>query len=491
MAKSLSQSVLDNSAILAALKVAEKGLGLVSTLILARLLTPEDFGIVAVIMIFVIFFETIGNSGAGQYLIQKPKIDDEDINTAFTLNLIIKGILFFLLILATPFIVDFYENEELKYPLYFTSLIILIRILSNPGVVLLKKNLNFKLIAKTQLYTKLITFCLVLLLAYIYGNYWALIVTNIVSVILLVLFSYRIHPYRPSLTLKKVREQLNFSQWIILRSILGYTRSQVDRIFISKIYGLSILGEFHISKHLASIPGDEIIKPAAEPLFSSFSLVNQSDKQLNYQFRLSMVIMGCVSIPISAFLFFNSNWVVPLLLGDQWINAIDILAYLSLMIPTGLAAFLMAQVLIAKGKPSILLFFDFFSLAALTAILLSITHWMISDFVLLRSVLSVILNLPLLFYIAHKLSFNPFTLILELTAISLISVAAGSSNTLFISSELNTFLIALLSTSSFIFIYLILLLMFHFLYYRKTEKGMHIEFIVKDNLKSVGRKFRK
>lgn len=489
--KSLGQSVISNSSLLGGVKIIEKSLGLVSILILARILTPEDFGVVAIVMIFIFFFETVGYAGGEQYLIQKTVVDNDDINSAFTLNLGTKIVLFLLLIALVPYISDFYKNPDLTNVLYFASSILLIRSVANPGLALLKKSLDFRLIAKATLYTKLITFVAVLTLAYFTQSYWALIIADVLNVVIFTIATYIIHPYRPKPCVKKIREQFNFSQWIFLRSTIGFIRSQGDRIIVSKLFAANLMGEFHMARNLASLPSQDIILPATEPLLSSFSKVKDNTEKLIYQFTLSILIVSCLVLPISSFIYFHSDLIVAILLGSQWVHASSILSGLSPLVATAVLGSILGQVCIAKNKPAVLFGYDIVSFIITLSILLIFSDLYIGDFALLKSTIEITCFIAFLFYISTLLSFNPLRTIAEILLITLFSVAAGYISSHIQMDNMNIVLKIVLFFFIFSFFYLALLLLFHYTIYKKTQQGMHIHYLVKHNFHKASKRIFK
>ena len=145
---SLGKKAISGSLLLLFGKVIQKSLGIISMLVLARFLTPEDFGIVAIATIAAFFFDTIGQTGTQQYIIQKETITSQDVNTAWTLNLLFKAGCFLLFIAAIPFITDYSDNTLLKPVLYWISLIIPLGALISPGLIVQSRNLNYRPITK-------------------------------------------------------------------------------------------------------------------------------------------------------------------------------------------------------------------------------------------------------------------------------------------------------------------------------------------------------
>ena len=107
---SLARRVLGSAALLVGIKAVQRSLGLISLLILARLLTPEDFGLIALVSITVHFFDILSNVGSEQYIIQKQAVSEEDLNTAWTIDLLMKAALWLLLMLCAPLLAEFFEQ---------------------------------------------------------------------------------------------------------------------------------------------------------------------------------------------------------------------------------------------------------------------------------------------------------------------------------------------------------------------------------------------
>ena len=488
---SLAQSVLSNFAILGSLKILEKGIGLVSTVILARMLTPEDYGLVGIVLILVYFAESVADAGGSQYLIQKSEIDIADINSVFTLNIMSKAVLFSLLIYFAPAVSDFYNKDELTTALYAISFTILIRAFSNPGVILLKKDLKFKKIAQVRLVIKIITFFSVISLAYLYKNYWALIIVDIFSATLILIGSYIIHEYRPRFCLKKIKEQFGFSQWIFFKNLIGFLRSQIDRILIPKFYGFELAGEYHMARHLASLPSQDIIIPATEPLLSSFSKAKDDMTRFVYQLEMSLVLAMCLVSPIGAVFYFYPQAIVTILLGDQWVNSSAILQALSILVGVSVVGNIVSHACLSINKPALLFFYNLISFIFLFIALVSFSFLEIGDFALLR-VLSEVLILFLFFSYLRKIFKCKFSMIyLEMGGLMLLAILAALMGKIIIPEEFNHVVYDFGRIAVTLIMYLFFVLCIHLIIYKKTERGIHIEKLFLSNTSSLRAKFIK
>jgi len=406
-----SSQLISSSAILLLTKIIHRGLGLISTLILARILVPEDFGLIAILMLTIQLFEIIGETGSEKYILQKDGVDETVLNSAWTLNIILKLIIWIVFIALVPMIVKFYDTSLLELPLYVISSILIIRPLANPGVILLKKELKYKPIFHLSVVQKVISFTAVMTIIFFYPTFWALIVGDIVAEVIYVLGSYFIHKFRPKLTKKAIKEQWQFSQWILFKSILGFTRSRIDLIMITKLFDAATIGQFHVIKNITVTLGLDILTPMLEPLITTFSKVKNDVKRLSYQVQIVFLVLMSVVIPITVFLYFFPFAVIDFLLGDKWKNTYELMSALSILFFTLAIGWFLNNCFVAIGKVKTLFIFDLISLSFIFAILYSLGQNDVIEFTLLRGTLGIIVTLSFFYYLSRfiELSFIRLT----------------------------------------------------------------------------------
>lgn len=403
---SLSQSLLKSSFILFASKLLTRGIGLVSTLILARLLTPEDYGIVAIATVLVFLFDEISNSGMKEYVIHKSEVDDSVLNTAWTLNLITKTVVWLLFLILIPFITDFYSNPELTNVLFVISLILPLGALQNVGIVMYEKELNYKPIFYLELSQKLIAFFFIIGLALWLGNYWAMIIGTVISYVILVVGSYIVHEYRPKIYFERLKEQWNFSKWMIPRGFLGFSRAEFDTFLVSKLFDIGSLGGFSVMKNLTAMVGRDVILPATQPLLASFSKAQDDQNRLNYQLTLSLLVTLIISLPIMSFTWIFHYEIVRILLGEKWVEYSGILQALSILIGVYAMGGILGYLLTSLGRVKHLFYFELFGLIFTVITLLTISFDDIVEFSFLRSIVAFILVAVTFVYVKYVFKFS-------------------------------------------------------------------------------------
>lgn len=386
----------------AAGKLLEKLIGLVSTLFLARLLTPEDFGVVALVWLIIMFTDVFAESGTHDYIIQKETVDDVDLNTAWTLNVLLKFGVMLLLIFASPLIAKYYNEPNLVYAITGLSLVVIISSLGNPYMVVLHRERDYKPSFKIGIISKAFGVIATITCALLLRNFWALVIGHLTSTSVRTILPYLWFDFRPTFTLKKVREQFNFSQWVMLRNIFGYFRSQIDTLLVSGIYGLSALGGYHVSKFVSRLPVIDGIAPLMSPLLASFSEVQADKDKLRYQVVFTIIVLFSLLIPIGAFMYTNADVLSLLLLGEQWVAYSDIFAVFSLSVFSLPIYNLAVALLYIEKMPKQVLYYDITSFCVLAVLLLLVSTHTLLIFVSTKITVDVFLSICFLTYAVRR-----------------------------------------------------------------------------------------
>ncbi|MBO6813043.1 MULTISPECIES: oligosaccharide flippase family protein [Marinobacter] len=366
---SLSLQVIKSSGLLLGLQLIHRGLGIVSTLILARLLTPDHFGVVALVTIALQFFELLVETGNQQYIVQKSVLEDEDLNTAWTLDILSKTIIALIVIVASPLVAEWFQEPDLTIALAVASLALPIRALKTPGMFRLARQINYKPLFQLSLWQKGVSFVTVVTIAVIEPSYWAIIIGNLVAAVVFTVGSYRVEPYRPRWSLLRLREQWQFSQWLLLRGIVGFTRSQVDNLLVSKAFGTSQLGGYNLVREISLLPALSAIIPMSEPLLAAIANAKNEPMQLAFRVRLSLALMISALAPLTVFIMSYPDLIVRVLLGPDWGRFAPLLEPFGLFFFTFCLFALISDAIIAQGRVKLLFWFDVVSTLAIVVIL--------------------------------------------------------------------------------------------------------------------------
>lgn len=387
----LSSALLKSTSLILAAKSAQRALGLLSIIILARLLTPEDFMIVAISGLVLYFCQALSTSGSEPYLIRKTEVSQADASSAWTLELTLKGGLFVLLNLATPWIAGFYDDARLAPVLHVASLTLLLHAVKSPGLFLLKRALQYGAITRLLVLQKLLAFVVTVLVAWVYQSYWALVIGDLVAALVMAVGSFIIHPFRPSITCSAWREQWWFSRWLLVKANLGYAKAQVDVFFVTRLFTDEAVGAYYLTRNLSVIPSNDVIWPAVEPLLVPLSQNRDRPAVFRLQLQKVLFAVALLAIPITVFMSAEPEAFIDFMFGSQWAAAYPLLPPLMLVFFTMAFSQILTQVFMALGQVKTLMVFEAGSLVALVLVLYWVRNSGIEEFVLYRAWLAVVL----------------------------------------------------------------------------------------------------
>jgi O-antigen/teichoic acid export membrane protein len=352
-------------------KFISRLIGLVSTLILARILTPTDFAMIAIIAIVLHLFDILSHTGSEQYIVQKSEVFDGDLNTAWTLDILLKSLMCVLLIVIAPLISSFFEQAHLSFAIQVASITLIINALKNPGLLLLKRNLDYKKVFYLSLVQRIASFVTVIFVALNWQSYWAFVIADIVGAVVFTLGAYKIQPFRPAFSLLKVSEQWLFSKWLLGKSIVGYLRSQIDTVLVAKFFSTAQLGNYHMARDVAMLPGYNILGPAIEPLLADFKDHKNNPIKLGHRVSKVLCIVSFIVVPITTYIAFYPALIIDVLLGAQWVIAGEILGVMSLLFFYYCFLLVIESALTAVGKVKAIFIFDIVSLLVIVGTLLT------------------------------------------------------------------------------------------------------------------------
>ena len=398
--------VLKSAGLLLGIQVVQRGLGIISTLVLARLLAPEHFGIVALVTIALQFFELLVEIGNQQYIVQKETLDDEDLNTAWSMDILIKSGVAVLVIASSPALAAWFEEPLLTAALAVASLALPIRALKSPGMMRLAREINYRPLFRLTLWQKGLSFITVITIALVHPSHWAIIIGNLVSAAILAVGSYRVDHHRPRWTLARFRQQWGFSQWLLMRGLLGFTRSQIDNLMVSRFFGTTQLGGYNLVREVSLLPALSAIIPMSEPLLAAIAEVKARPEALAYRIQFSLALMVSLLTPLSVYIFLFPELIVLTLLGDQWTEYASLLRPFSLFFFTFCLFALLTDAVIAMGRVRALFLFDLVSTGIIIGALWYFGQAGLESMAWTRGVLAILTTFALLAILRGWVSFS-------------------------------------------------------------------------------------
>jgi lipopolysaccharide exporter len=333
-------------------RVATRNIGLVSTLILVRLLQPTDFGLVALATGFTASVDALSAIGVQDALVRSPMLDRDMYDTGFALS-ILRGVLTAVLIAAIAWpVADFFHDKRLSVVMVALSAGTLISAFENIGIVDFRRDLAFRKEFDMQLWSRVIGAATTIGVAAIWHSYWALIAGILVYRVVRAIQSYTMSSYRPHLTLRAWRRIIGFSLWTWAQTMLYQARDRADGIVIGRLLGTAQVGAFSVGLELGSLPTTELVEPLGRALFSGFASLHNASEGLTNMF-LGAVGMGLLLIlPAGVGISMIADPMVRFTLGDYWLTAVPVVQIMAIGGTTAIVSHACGNLLNAIGRPS-------------------------------------------------------------------------------------------------------------------------------------------
>lgn len=325
------------------------------TLVVIRLLTPEDYGLLAMASVFVAFMLMMSEAGLTPALIQKQDLAETSLRNVFAIVIVINLGLMLLLNLLAPAIANFFGEDRLIPILQVLSLRFLLSIFGTLPSVKLYRDLKFKDLSLMHLAATILGSISTLILAFAGFGVWALVLGNLLTSFINVVTLNVIAPTHllPNFSLLGMRSLLVYGGNITLARLLWFFFTQIDVIIVGKLLGKEMLGFYSVSMQLASLPVQRISAIVNQVAFPVFSKI-QSDLDQFRQFVLKAIrILSLVAFPVLWGISSIANELVLLLFGEKWETAILPLQLLALMMPFRMIANFLPSATDALGRPDI------------------------------------------------------------------------------------------------------------------------------------------
>jgi PST family polysaccharide transporter len=329
MSKTVSQHMTHGAMWMISFKLIERSIGLVSTLLLARLLVPADFGLVAMAMSVVAVLELMGAFSFDVALIQRSNAERVHYDTAWTFSVGFGALCaILLLVLAYP-AAHFYREVRLPGVMAVLALGALIEGFTNIGVVQFRKELDFAREFRYQLAKKLISFTITVTLALLFRNYWALVIGSLCGRLGGVTMSYVMSRYRPRFSLGGTRDLLGFSSWLLVNNMLQFFTSRFADFVVGRVQGPRALGLYSVSYEIANLPTTELVAPINRAVFPSYAKMSSSRETLAEGYLQVAGMVALFALPAGFGISAVAEPLVAVGLGEKWLDAAPLIALLA------------------------------------------------------------------------------------------------------------------------------------------------------------------
>ncbi len=307
-----------------------RGIGIVSTVILARLLAPEDFGLVAICLLLVGLAETIGKEGQNLAVIRRQNLDREYVDSAWTASIITGVVLGIIVVSLAPLFAKYFNEPRAIVLIYILSVRVFIMGFQNIGNALNRKNFNFGKDFLFNFLEKIIPSVFTIIAAYYLRNYWALVFGAILGYAGAIIASYMLFDYRPRICFKHIVEVWSFSIWVVAEKFAFFSTMRIDQFFVPAVGNATELGHYHVGSELARMPVVELFMPIDRVLVPAYARLLSEPKELANTYLNTLAVAIIICLPVSIGFAMVASDAVQLIYGANWIPMIPVVELIAI-----------------------------------------------------------------------------------------------------------------------------------------------------------------
>lgn len=333
-------------------RFAGMGISFISGIILARLLTPEDYGAIGMLTIFMLVAQSFLDGGFASALIQKKRPTQEDYSTVFWFNLAMSVVLYLILYLAAPYIANFYRMPILRDVLRVQALVLIVSALSLVQANQLRKQFKFKKIAIISLVTSIISLAVTIWMAYKGYGVWALVAQGILLSLIPTVIYWFTNKWYPKFVFSKgsFNNLFSFGGYMFLVHMLNEIGNNIQGLLIGRLYNASTMGYYSKARSTEKLASMSISQSLTQITFPLYAEVQDDRQRLVGLIKKLTGIIAYVTFPLMFVLILVAEPVFVLLYSDRWLPSVP---YFQILCLAGLGVCLQAvnlQAISAIGK---------------------------------------------------------------------------------------------------------------------------------------------
>lgn len=321
MASELKQKTVNGLAWSTIQNFTTHGIEFLLMIFMARLLSPKEYGLIGLTTIFLAISGTFIDSGFPNALIRKKDATNDDYSTVFIFNFLISILFFIIVYIIAPYVADFYNEPALCSILRVLDFKLILLALCSVQNTLLKKNINFKKIAKIAVFNNIICSFIGLLFAYLGYGVWALVIQTMTASILLTILLWSTTKWYPNLRFspKTFKELFGYGSKLLISSLIDTTYGQIYPIVIGKFFSAATLGNYSRARSWGSLGSQNLTNILGNVAFPVLAKVQDDDKRLENIYR-RMIRTSCfIVFPIMIGMSAIAKPLTLVAIGEKWI----------------------------------------------------------------------------------------------------------------------------------------------------------------------------
>ncbi|MBD2109835.1 lipopolysaccharide biosynthesis protein [Nodosilinea sp. FACHB-13] len=321
--------------------------------LLARLLEPDAFGIVALASVFLGFLQLFLNQGIGQAIVQSDSLDKADLNTAFWANIFLNGVLTIIGLLTAGLAASFFEEPALMPIVQGLSLTFVLSAFGNIQQALLEKELQFKALAIRSIIATVISGIVGIAMAFKGYGVWSLVGQQLTNSLFQVIILWYLSDWRPGikLSLKNSNMLISFGLGEIGFKLFDYFSRRGDDVVIGYFLGSTALGYYTIAYKILLVMTQMLITVTSKIALPAFSKIQKDKERLRSSFYVATQMTSLVAMPAFLAVSVLSKELIEVIFGTQWLPSAPVMSVLALVGVLQSVSYFNNSVILALGKP--------------------------------------------------------------------------------------------------------------------------------------------
>lgn len=321
---SLRQKTLSGLAWSGVDSLSSNFLRFVIMIFLARLLNPEDFGLIAVLGIFISLSDTIINGGLGSSLIRQKSVSEQDYSTVFIYNLCLSLLLYVAIFLLSPLIAVFFKKPQLELLSKVISLVFVFHALGIVQLINLKRTINFKKIAQVNIISTLMAGSIAILMAYRGFGVWSLAIQLLLkaSISTIMLWIFGVGKFSLRFSKASFKDNFKFGYNIVIADIINSIAYESYNFLIGKFYSIKSLGYFYQGSRISRMPSGILANVFQSVSYPALSSIQEEQERLNRAYTQFIRTVSFVSFPLMFLLIVVAKPLFILVFSEKWIDSI-------------------------------------------------------------------------------------------------------------------------------------------------------------------------
>lgn len=332
-----------------------------SNIVLARLLTPDDYGCIGMLAIFIVISNSLILGGFVSALIQRKEVTSFDYSTVFYWNLIISILLYIVLFISAPYIAFFYKIDLLSNVLRVLGLTLIINGLSAVQTTILRRNMQFDKLAKINISSTTLSVVTAITFAFLGYGVWSLVIQQIALGVFNFIFLWSSTIWKPKMefSYQSLKEMFSYGSFLMLSELVNNLCDNVQGLIIGRKFSPSIMGFYAQAKKLEEVPTQSISQLVTQVTFPIYSRLQDDKPKLKYAEKEILGIMNYVNYPLMALMIVLAEPLFGIIYGEKWLASVP---YFQILCVAGLVNCMQSvnyQIVAAIGRSKKLFYWNF------------------------------------------------------------------------------------------------------------------------------------